>query len=163
MLTFAIGNPKKCPIWKVLRGNKLGRVMERGSQPVTKWGYSRQRGAAWQNAYLSMRPTSLIARLWSRVSRAKDDECWLWAGSTLRNGYGQISVTHNGHASPLMTHRVMWVLTYGPIPDGLSVLHRCDVPRCVNPTHLFLGTQRDNIHDAQRKGRLRGRAKKVSH
>jgi hypothetical protein len=52
-----------------------------------------------------------------------------------------------------MAHRYAWELTYGPIPEGLSVLHRCDVPRCVRPDHLFLGTQADNLADMTAKGR----------
>lgn len=51
-------------------------------------------------------------------------------------------------------HRVAWELTYGPIPNGLRVLHTCDNPRCVNPGHLMLGTQSDNIADSMRKGRF---------
>lgn len=52
-------------------------------------------------------------------------------------------------------HRLAWEVAYGPIPPGLGVLHRCDNPKCVNPEHLFLGTQKDNVHDAIAKGRFR--------
>lgn len=53
-----------------------------------------------------------------------------------------------------LAHRVSWILSYGEIPQGMLVLHHCDNTFCVNPTHLFLGTQRDNVHDALAKGRM---------
>jgi hypothetical protein len=68
-----------------------------------------------------------------------------------KNGYGKIWI--NGKTKG--THRVAWELIYGSIPNGLNVLHRCDVPSCVNPYHLFLGTNSDNIKDAFRKGRMK--------
>ena len=55
----------------------------------------------------------------------------------------------------MYAHRVAWMLAHGPIPRGMNVLHRCDVPRCVNPDHLFLGTQHDNVRDMIAKGRAR--------
>jgi len=78
------------------------------------------------------------------------DGCWGWVGSIDHFGYGQIQ--HEGKVQP--AHRVSWVLARGPIPDGLCVLHRCDNPPCTNPEHLFLGTKKDNMMDAARKGRI---------
>lgn len=85
-------------------------------------------------------------RFWDNVN--KTFNCWEWMTSTTY-GYGQ--TFYKGKNS--RAHRVSWELTYGEIPDGLCVLHKCDNPRCVNPDHLFLGTQKDNIHDMMRKGR----------
>lgn len=74
--------------------------------------------------------------------------CWLWTGPTDPGGYGQI-----GHAG--RAHRRSWITSNGDIPRGLHVLHRCDVPGCVNPDHLFLGTPKDNAQDREAKGRRR--------
>jgi hypothetical protein len=82
--------------------------------------------------------------------------CWLWMGSKSVFGYGTIhdpSSTRKGGLDA--THRSSWRLHFGAIPDGLKVLHKCDVPSCVNPAHLFLGTLKDNTQDMLAKGRHR--------
>ena len=94
---------------------------------------------------------SVAERFWSKVRRT--DGCWLWTASVSKaGGYGLLRV--NG--ATRTTHRISWEIAYGPIPVGLSVLHRCDVPACVRPSHLFLGTQQDNLRDMHSKGRGRG-------
>ena len=75
--------------------------------------------------------------------------CWLWCGGKHRLGYGLFKF--NGKTRT--THRISWELHRGPIPSGLCVLHKCDVPACVNPEHLFLGTVDDNNKDKSTKGR----------
>lgn len=94
---------------------------------------------------------TLLSRFLSKVE--KTDTCWLWRGC-LGHGYGRIGL---GRASEgiAYAHRVSWVLAFGPIPDGLYVCHTCDVRACVNPAHLFLGSQKDNMQDAKRKGRIK--------
>ncbi len=97
------------------------------------------------------KPIPIAARFWRHVD--KSDECWIWTGGRLPSGYGFFEVgTHKQHKKA-RAHRLSWELTNGAIPLGLSVLHRCDNPSCVRPTHLFLGTQSDNIKDMYRKGR----------
>lgn len=85
--------------------------------------------------------------------RSKLDEagCLLWTGLKFNTGYG--ALWRNGNQ--VQTHRLAWEFWRGPIPEGLSVLHKCDVRACINPDHLFLGTQRDNIHDMLAKGRAK--------
>jgi len=75
--------------------------------------------------------------------------CIEWAGPRDPNRYGRIAV---GHKTKL-AHRVAYERSIGPIPDGMHVCHHCDNPPCINPDHLFLGTNYDNIQDRLRKGR----------
>jgi hypothetical protein len=89
-------------------------------------------------------------KLLAKVKREND--CWIWQGSVLAGRclkYGSMFVDGKNQRA----HRVSWVLHNGPIPDGLFVCHKCDVPLCVNPDHLFLGTNQDNVNDKVAKGR----------
>ena len=76
--------------------------------------------------------------------------CWIWNKSCGPQGYGKISIDHKD----IRAHRLSWELHHGPIPDGMLVCHHCDVPECVNPDHLFLGTAKDNTQDSIKKGRM---------
>lgn len=77
------------------------------------------------------------------------DTCWLWTGSKKKSGYGKYS-TKGGQ---VYTHRFSWECFNGKITNGLFVLHKCDVKLCVNPNHLFLGTNQDNMRDKVLKNR----------
>ena len=79
--------------------------------------------------------------------------CLLWLGGTDCDGYGRMTITSDGSKSFKVAHRVAFELRFGDIRGGLFVLHKCDNPLCINPDHLFLGTQRENCRDTARKGR----------
>jgi hypothetical protein len=89
-------------------------------------------------------------RFEAKVRRGNPSDCWLWTSSSMNGRYGGFWAD----GKPQYAHRLAFILAHGPIPAGLSVLHDCDVPMCVNPSHLFLGTQTDNMRDASQKGRL---------
>lgn len=94
-------------------------------------------------------------RFWMKVNKSQGEErCWLWTAYKNESGYGQIRVGGKAY----LAHRFAWQLINGEIPEGLHVLHNCpdgDNPACVNPKHMFLGTQIDNNLDMKLKGRAR--------
>lgn len=91
----------------------------------------------------------LKARLYAKTLLSDEDSCWLWLGYTDKDGYGQLSVNDRSQRA----HRMSWEVHVGPIPPGLQALHTCDVRACINPNHLFLGTNTDNVIDRDAKGR----------
>lgn len=101
---------------------------------------------------------SAIERFWSKVNKSTDG-CWHWAATKNPSGYGSFWIA----GKIMLAHRIAWLLTGHAIPDGLWVLHRCDVRDCVNPSHLFTGTRHDNIDDAIQKGRMRSDYCKKGH
>ena len=97
------------------------------------------------------RPTpETLRRFWSKVDREHCSGCWLWTGAVNANGYANFALRHG---STLPAHRFAYAVEIGLIPNGLIVRHKCDVRVCVNPAHLVVGTQADNIADMFERNR----------
>ncbi|MFA5346508.1 MAG: HNH endonuclease signature motif containing protein [Methanoregula sp.] len=95
-------------------------------------------------------PRPLEERFREKFTEGDPDTCWMWKGAVHPQGYGLVK---RKDGAQMRANRVSWEVYRGPIPEGMMVLHRCDNPGCVNPDHLFLGNQRDNMDDMRKKGR----------
>lgn len=99
--------------------------------------------------------SSYIVRFWHQVNKERrkkkgsSSRCWEWTGLPQKSGYCRIRINSNYRR----VHQVSWEMHFGKIPDGMCVCHKCDNKICVNPSHLFLGTNRDNQIDKVSKGR----------
>lgn len=99
-----------------------------------------------------MNRVRIAERIASAVEFDPNGGCWLWTRRAVQGGYGAFRI--NG--KHWLVHRASWAATNGPIPDGMIIRHKCDVPQCVNPGHLLLGTPLDNRKDCVSRGRASG-------
>ena len=117
-------------------------------------------GNIFQSTWSNSKFCSLACAFWSKVEKRSRKKCWPWHGAKTKGkkheniGYGCFTYGGKLHRA----HRIAWVLHFGSIPKeysyhGICVLHHCDNPKCVNPSHLFLGTFKDNTMDMHEKGR----------
>lgn len=100
------------------------------------------------------RKRSVFHRVFEKTEINGHDKCWIFKGASDKLGYGRISNRHGRFEPPEKAYRVMFELINGKIPEGMSILHQCDNPSCVNPNHLKVGTQKDNMMEASFRGRL---------
>ena len=90
---------------------------------------------------------AIVDRFFKKVT--KTNSCWIWNGRKSPDGYGKFRIKRRENGS----HRISWQISNGKIPKGKYICHHCDNPPCVNPDHLFLGTNQDNVNDMKAKGR----------
>jgi hypothetical protein len=130
---------------------RCGQKTRLAPQTRAALGWIKDQPIKFINGHTTRHPDA--RRFWQKVDRGDGNGCWLWRGGANPGTYGAGSLEgrHMG------AHRIAWILAHGEIPDGLFVCHHCDTPRCVNPSHLFLGTSKQNMVDCANKGRtLRG-------
>lgn len=127
-----------------------------GIKAMTKRKYCSRHCALKGNRYRRGKMiVPLKDRFWTKVECRGHNECWPWLSITDACGYGMMFQCSKPKIRWYRAHRLSYELNVGPIPVGMKVLHRCDNPTCVNPKHLWLGTQSDNNRDRDTKGRGR--------
>lgn len=126
--------------FRVLRGTVAGRA-ETFLHPATMKQKRNKKG--------QFSPFDLRIEFFNRIKKTLNDGCWIWTGSVCSTGYGRI----NSGGKQVLAHRLSFKIHKGKIPKGKLICHKCDNPICVNPKHLFAGTQKDNIVDCVKKKR----------
>lgn len=145
---------KKHGVSPALARHRCRRAMKRGDVTAEQIGFrphkkKRPHRAAYEGLY-----EKLVARI-----RKDENGCWLWTGPFWKNRpwpqnrYGYVMVWDGERYKSIGTHRAMLIAIHGPLAPEQCACHRCDVPLCINPEHLFIGSMRDNIHDSRSKNR----------
>jgi len=115
---------------------------------------------AWQDEQDIENIRKYEKSFWQSITISGDDdnECWNWWKTIRGGGYGGVGIRKKatGKSTTVQAHRYSWIIHNGSIPEGMFCLHICDNSRCVNPDHLYLGNQSDNMQDKHRRGRMNG-------
>lgn len=119
---------------------------------AAQWSNRQYCSALCSNRDKEVAPLHL--RFWDNVEVASGNKCWIWTGTRDSHGYEKLSYGGRDYKADYKAHRMSYEMRFGPLADGSVVCHTCDNPSCVNPNHLFEGTQKDNTQDTSRKGRL---------
>lgn len=136
-------------------GNIMEKICEYCKGKYTPRDKDKERSQKYCNPQCSVggirivNAATLNERFWAKVNPPDENGCMNWKTHANQH-YGQFHYK----SKVCGAHRVSWELHFGPIPNDLYVLHKCDNTKCVNPSHLFLGTQKDNLQDAKKKGRM---------
>lgn len=132
------------------RCGKTFKKRERDS--IKQWEARQYCSALCSNRDKEVAPLHL--RFWDNVEIVEGNKCWPWTGTKDNNGYGKLGYGGRDYKADYKAHRMSYEMRFGPIAHGKVICHTCDNPSCVNPNHLFEGTQADNTRDTSRKGRL---------
>jgi hypothetical protein len=134
-----------------LTAQKFGVTRQRVQQIIKLFGYKRPfLQKPTEEEKLELKRSRFIRKFWARIDKTGEDECWNWSGCKDPNGYGHIHLPkymNFGIGKSECAHRIAWIFSNGEIPEGMNILHTCDNPPCCNPSHLYLGTQKENCRD----------------
>lgn len=110
-----------------------------------------------QEHWLKVDADEMKKRIERHIVRLPESGCWIWIGNSTHDGYGRMMVIdQNGKQRPIRAHRISYAANKGPFEKSQIVRHECDVPFCVNPDHLLLGTQQENLQDMRSRNRENG-------
>lgn len=126
------------------------------------WSRKRQSAYKCLAGFIQDKKGTMSTAFEDRYTPEPNTGCWLWTMSGYSSGYGKMQYNRSGKVTTECAHRYSWRVHNGEIPAGLLVLHKCDTPPCVNPRHLFLGSQAANMADMVQKGRGRWRVARAA-
>ena len=110
-----------------------------------------------QEHWLKVDADEMKKRIERHIVRLPESGCWIWIGNSTHDGYGRMMVIdQNGKQRPIRAHRISYAANKGPFKKSQIVRHECDVPFCVNPDHLLLGNQQENLQDMRSRNRENG-------